>query len=478
MSITKKIAHNTLIQIIGKIISTFLGLVALGIMTRYFGTDDRFGWYITTITFLQFIGILIDFGLIPVTASLLSEGKIDKERLLQNLLGFRLVTAAVTFGLAPLIALFFPYPIEVKIAIALSSFSFFGVAMNQIFTGYYQTKLKMIIPVIAELIGRIILVIGIYILTILEAGFLPIMTMIMVAGVLTTAILWLQSAKETQTKPMFDQLVWKTIIIKMWPIAIAIMFNVIYLKGDTLLLTIFRGAGKEVGDYGAAYRVLDLVTQTAMIMMGVMLPLLTSAWTARKKEEFRLHYQQSFNMMMLLALPATIGTALLAEPIMKIVASEKFDYIAAGSALRVLSLAMFGVYLGAIFGHLAVAINRQKQTMWIYISDAILTLTGYLIFIPKFGMMGAAWMTVFSEVYAGVLLLLVVRRYAQVSLEIKTFAKILFAAAVMGAVLLQLQHIHVLILVIIGALVYGFFLLGLGAVSKQTLIEIVEVKQG
>ena len=111
-----KIAHNTIIQIVGKIISTIFGLLAVGMMTRYLGTE-KFGWYVTAITFLQFVGILIDFGLIPVTAQMLSEPTDDKEKLLKNLLGFRLTTALIFLGVAPFIAMFLPYPLEVKIAI-------------------------------------------------------------------------------------------------------------------------------------------------------------------------------------------------------------------------------------------------------------------------------------------------------------------------------------------------------------------------
>ena len=62
-----KTGKNIDFQIIGKLSSTFLGLIALGMMTRYLG-QEQFGWYITTMAFLQFIGIMIDFGLIPVTA--------------------------------------------------------------------------------------------------------------------------------------------------------------------------------------------------------------------------------------------------------------------------------------------------------------------------------------------------------------------------------------------------------------------------
>ena len=65
---------------------------------------------------------------------------------------------------------------------------------------------------------------------------------------------------------------------------------------------------------------------------------------------------------------------------MVLIAVDKFTL--SGVPLEILSLAVFGVYLGAVFGHTAMAINKQKQTMWSYLSTAFITVIGYLIFIP------------------------------------------------------------------------------------------------
>lgn len=472
MNITRKIAQNTLIQIIGKAISVFLGLVALGMMTRYLG-QEQFGWYITTVSFLQFVGILIDFGLIPVTAQMLSEPGNDSRKLLKNLLGFRLVTAIIFLGLAPLIALFFPYPREVKIAIGFSTLSFLGTAMNQVLVGFYQTKLKMYLQVIGENIGRIVLVIGLWLLIAQKASFLPIMIVIMLSSVSYTAFLWIAAYKETDAGLAFDMAEWKRIMRKMWPVAISIVFNVIYLKGDTIILSLFRSQA-EVGIYGAAYRVIDILAQTAMMLMGVILPVLAFNWSRNLTDVFRKHYQQAFDAMMMLAVPMTVGTIMLAGNAMELVAGQNFA--ASAKPLQILAIAVFGVYLGAVFGHTAVAINRQKETMWIYISDAVLTLIGYLIFVPKFGMYGAAWMSVFSELYAGILLWITIQHYSKESIKLATFGKIILASILMAAVIYTFNQLHVLILVGLGIAVYGAMLLAFGAVSKGTLREIVGIK--
>ncbi|MBI4426903.1 MAG: flippase [Candidatus Magasanikbacteria bacterium] len=469
---TRAIAHNTIIQIVGKIISVALGLLALGMMTRYLG-QEQFGWYITTISFLTFAGILTDFGLIPVSAQMLSEPEHDKTKLFRNLIGFRLTTAIIFLGLAPLTALFFPYPTIVKQAIALTAVAFMGVAMNQVFFGLYQTKLKMHIPTIGELTGRIVLVVGLWLLINLKVGFMPIMTVVVLNSISYTLVLWFAAKKYTPVSPAFDWNIWKAICKKMWPIAIAIIFNVVYLKGDAIILSIFKSQS-EVGIYGAAYRVIDILAQTAMMIMGVILPLLAYNWTRNLKTEFKKYYQQAFDAIMLMAVPIMFGLIMLADKIMIFVAGNEFA--AAGKPLQILAIAVFGVYLGAIFGHVAVAINRQKQTLWVYISDAILTLIGYLYFIPRFGMSGAAWMTVFSELYAGFLLWITIKHYSQEKIQLKTFGKILLAGLLMSTVLWQIRQAGLFIQLIAASTVYLTAIFALKTVSKQTIKDIFAIK--
>ncbi|MBD3311346.1 MAG: oligosaccharide flippase family protein [Candidatus Magasanikbacteria bacterium] len=472
MSTTRKIAHNTIVQIGGKVISTFLGLIALSMLTRYL-EPTKFGWYITTIAFLQFIAILIDFGLVPVTAQMMSEPRFDKEKLLKNLLGFRFVSATIFFAIAPLIALFFPYPTPVKIAIAFTSLSFFANAMNQIFIGFYQQRLKMYIQAIGEVIGRIILVVGLFILINLNGSFLWVMGVITISGVSYMVVMWLAAIKYTRPSFAFNKKIWQEIVKKMWPIAISIIFNVVYLKGDILLLSIFRDQ-TEVGFYGAPYRVIDILAQTAMMLMGVIMPLLAFSWSRNQADEFKTRFQQAFDAMMLLAVPMTVGTIVLAPKIMNLVAGDK--YMASAKPLQILSLAVFGVFVGAIFGHTAVAINKQKQTIWVYASNAIITLIGYLIFIPLYGMYGAAWMTVFSELYAALFLYVTVRRYIKQKIQLKTLAKIILSSLCMAFAICQLINLNVILLTVIGMVVYGAVMFVIGGISKKTLMEIISMK--
>lgn len=467
MSLKRAIAKNTIIQIAGKAISTLLGLVAIAIMTRFLGVE-KFGWYVTATGFLQFIGIFSDFGFIVTTANMLSEPRFDKQKLLNCLFTWRFLTALIFQLLAPAIILFFPYPAPVKLAVAIMSVSFFCISINNIFVGYYQANLKMIIQMVGEILGRIVLVAGLFFVSIGSFGFLPAMAIVTVASIANCLYLFYKSPRVWFD---FDPIISKAIFVKIWPTAVTVIFNAFYLQGDRVLLPLFAPQ-TTVGLYGAAYRVLDIVTQSIAMIMGIMMPIITFAWSRDLKEEFFKRCQAGFDLVLLILMPMMAGIVVLATPIMRLVAGQ--DFIGAGGILQLLSVAIFGLCFGNIFGYITLAINRQKQAIWIYASDAILTTAAYFILIPKFGMYGAAWATIFSEFYAGVALLILAGHYSKFWPRFGAFIKIVLASLIMAVSIYKLQPLNIFISTFLGIAIYGACVLLFRIVSKETISEIIK----
>lgn len=466
MSLTKAIAKNTLVQIIGKVISTLLGLVAVAIMTRTLGLE-KFGWYVTATGFLQFVGIFSDFGFTIITSKMLSEPEFEKQQLLNNLFTWRFITALFFQGLAPLLILLFPYPPEVKIAVGIMSLSFFAISLNNIFIGYCQSNLKMSIQMIGEVLGRIVLVFGLILVAAKNYGFLPAMSVITLASVVYTFYLWLKSPG---VKFAIDGVISKAIFNKIWPTAAAVIFNAFYLQGDRVILPLYVSQ-TDVGLYGAAYRILDIITQSAGMIMGIMMPLVAFAWSRNLTDEFKKRYQTSLDLVALLLIPMMVGIVVLATPIMILIGDEEFA--GSGRILQFLSIAIIGISFGNIFGYIALAINRQRQALWVYISDAILTTIAYFIFIPKYGIYGAAGVSIFSELYAGLALMLLANHYANFTPRFKALGKIILASTIMGVAVYKLQPTNLIVSVVLGVVVYTALVLLFKVVSKETIKEIV-----
>ena len=165
MSLSRKIAHNTLVQMIGKIISTALGLFSLALITRYLG-QEGFGDYTTIITYLTIFAVVADFGLTLVTVQMISplKEKEDESRILGNLFSFRLVSVLALIALAPLVLLVMPYSEAVKLGILLAAPYFIFPALIQVIIGLLQKKLSMDRAALAEVLSRVVQILKAYLL--------------------------------------------------------------------------------------------------------------------------------------------------------------------------------------------------------------------------------------------------------------------------------------------------------------------------
>lgn len=466
MTLKKQIAHNTLIQLVGKIFSTLLGLLTVFIMTRSLGLE-QFGWYVTVVGFLQFVGIFSDFGFILTTANMLAEARFEQKKLLDTLFTWRLITAAVFQGAAPLLFLLFPYPIEIKIAVAIISVSFFATGISNVFTGYYQQQLKTHINTIGELISRIILLGGVLMLAKLDAKFLPMMIVISIASTINAIYLYY---KMPPVHISFDKEISKALFAKIWPTALCIIFNSFYLQGDRVILPLYASAA-DVAFYGASYRVLDIIIQMSALIMGIMAPLLSYSWSRLNLDEFKQRLQMSFDLVSIFLIPTMLGAIALSSKIMNFVGGKNFTD--AGKILSYLSLAILGICFGMVFGYAALAIDKQRQAVWIYLFDAIISVIGYFIFIPRYGIYGAAGVTIFSEFFAGFCLLIIVAYHSKFIPQLKALSKIIFASLIMYAIIANTSTPHVLISIILGGVIYSLLILALKVISKNTIREII-----
>lgn len=431
MQLSSKIAYNTIIQLVGKIISTALGLIALAMMARHLGKSG-FGDYTTIINFVSFFAIIADLGLTLVTVQMISKPQVDEKKILENLFGLRLVSIIVFLTLAPLTAIFLPYDNNIKIGILITAASFLFPALSQIIIGLLQKKLRMDKAVIAETLGRVALVIGIHLSITNQQGLNGILWATVISAFLNFLTGYLLSTKYYLLKPAFDFNLWLKVVKKSWPLAITIVLNLLYLKTDTLILSLIKSSS-EVGLYGAAYRIIDVLTTLPYMFAGIILPILTMSWFEAKKEYFAAVLQKSFDLMAIFSIPIIAGTLVLAKPLIVLVAGN--DFSESGAILKILIFALAAIFLGCMFSHAVIAIDRQKEMIGSYIFVSISAVVLYLIFIPPFSYLGAAAITIYSEVMIAILSAYVVWRHTKFTPNFKIVIKAVVASGIMGTVL-------------------------------------------
>lgn len=477
MSIARAIAANTAVQVAGKIVSTILGVIVVGLMTRLLG-QEGFGAYSTANAFLQVFAIILDMGLNVMVVQMLGERAGDKafeDRAVSAVFSLRFWSALIILSIAPIIGLFTPYAWELKMALFAVWASFFFTALNQIVIGVQQRHLKMHVVAIAEVTGRTVLLAGVLIATVLGWGLIPIVLIVSIAGITNFFVNFLIARNYAKFKLGFDWSFWKLTIKRAWPIGVSILFTLIYFKSDTLILSWVRPMS-EVGIYGAAYRVLEIMVTFPFMYAGVLLPIIANAWAKGQKERFANLIRRSFDAFSLITLPMIFGTLLIADQAMVLVAGP--DFLASGNILRILMIATGSIYLGTIFSHAVVALNKQKAMLPYYIVVALITLVLYIIYIPKYGMLAAAWLTVFSEVAIAIITLVFTLVAGKMRLSWSTPLKALAASILMMFAAKPFLDISLALTIVIAMAVYTALIFAMKAVTKEMIQEILSTRKG
>lgn len=465
-------ARNFMVQTVGKGLSVILGLFVLALLTRSLGAEE-YGAFTTAFTFLQFFGVIVDFGLTLTLVVMLSEPGADEKKVAGNIFTLRMVSAGLLFLAAPLLVLLFPWSETVKMSVAIGAAGYVAMAGAGLLVGVFQTHQNVWRASLAELLDRVLLFV--FCLYAAKNGWGAEAMMwahtIAHAGWLFISLYF--AGRFVPVRPRFDLSLWKEILRRSWPMGLSIFFNLLYLKGDILILSLFRPAA-DVGNYGAAYRVLDVLTVIPTIFMGLLLPNLVRDWKQGNKAEFRQHLSRAFDAFALMYLPVVAGAWALSGPLITLVAGDEF--VPAGAILKLLILALPGVFLGALYGHAVVAVDKQRPMIIGYLVCAVLSVAGYFYFIPRFGMVGAAGVTVFAESFIGIATFLMVRATSAGAPTFGVFMRAAAASGLMYAALQMLPAWPVLALIAIGACIYATLLFAFGVLTPQRIKDLMPRK--
>jgi O-antigen/teichoic acid export membrane protein len=198
---------------------------------------------------------------------------------------------------------------------------------------------------------------------------------------------------------------------------------------------------------------------------------MTAAWLKGERAQFERIMQKGFDLMAIIALPMIFGAYFLADTIMTVVAGSEFAI--GGNILRLLIIAASTIYLGTIFSHGVIALDKQKNIIGAYALVAVTSLAGYFILIPRFSYYGAASVTIYSELAIAIASIIIVWRGSGFLPTLNVAAKSFLASLAMSAGLYLLPSLNLALSIVFGGTVYIAALFVFKGVTKQDLLEIM-----
>jgi O-antigen/teichoic acid export membrane protein len=193
--------------------------------------------------------------------------------------------------------------------------------------------------------------------------------------------------------PEFQFMVWKNFMVRSAPIAIGMIFSVLYFRLDIVMLQLMTGE-KIVGFYSAAYRLFEVVVVLPHSFMLVLFPTLVEEYHS-DQSQFKSRFKKVLVLYSLIGGGIALVLWSFSHEVIRTIYGDKF--LLSADILEVLSWAILLFFVNFLLSNLLIASGREKINAWNLVGATVLNISLNLIWIPNYGAIGAAWATLFCE---------------------------------------------------------------------------------
>jgi len=471
--VARKIAYNVIVSATGKILSTILALVGIGLITRYLGREG-FGNYATAIAFFSLFGSLADLGIYTVATREISRPQAKESQIMGKVFSLRICTSLIVFILGSAATFLLPYPPEVKSAILISAAAFVFASSYMVLNGIFQKNLSMDKVAISELSGKIVNVAIIYAAVQLRLGFMAIMSSLLFSMIVNFILVFLWSRKYLKFRISVDWDYWKSFLKESLPVGISFIVTFVYFKMDTILLSLMKSSA-DVGIYNAAYKVIENLSFFPGMIIGLILPIMSHS-VFSDKAKFTDISNKVLKFFLILVVPLLVGTLFLADSIMQVIGGSEFKE--SGDVLRILIFALAFIFFGNITNTMLIVGNLQKKLMYALSLCAIFNVGSNLLVIPRYSYMGTAVTSAITEFFVVVLTTYLIIKYIKYKPRVDHFWKVLLSGAVMAIFLFFARELSFFILLLASAAIYLFTLWLVRGVTNEEIKGIIKREKG
>lgn len=186
----------------------------------------------------------------------------------------------------------------------------------------------------------------------------------------------------------------RALLRESWPLFLNQLLAGMFFKIDTLMLPALAGQ-RPAGIYAAAYKVVDGVGVISSSVTLAIFPRLARDASGDPRLLKRA-YRLTLRSLLQVAFPLATGIALLSEPIIALIGGAEF--LPEGAlALAVLIWFMPFSFTNGLIQYVLIALGKQRVLTPIFAAAVTFNVVGNFLLIPLYGFLGAALVTVASE---------------------------------------------------------------------------------
>jgi O-antigen/teichoic acid export membrane protein len=387
--------------------SAGLLLVLLLIAGRYLGVED-YGRFMYALALTTIIETVMDIGLAHVTVRAVARDRDAAPALFRHVLGLKVVwigIGLVLVFLAPPLLRNDRVVIHLCYLLGISSAvrSYFLTARG-LLQGLNRFDLEALTVVsdrvLLLLFGTASLLLG---YDVLGLGIAFVVARLTVFGGVTLLLRRLLGS----ASPTYDRDAWRDLQAAAIPLGFFMISVNLYSYVDTVILGAMR-SNAETGFYGAAYRVYEGLTYPPSIVASLVTPRLSYLFVHERHRVGQL-LVRTVSGAAVMGVVLGLAGVLVATPLVTLLFGREFA--AAAGPLQILAGGAVFVFCTWILHAAAIATNLDRRLFLTTVIGLTTNVVLNVVFIPRWGINGAASATVIAEALTVVLLIAQLRRH-------------------------------------------------------------------
>jgi O-antigen/teichoic acid export membrane protein len=430
----KKVIHGSALRLGANLANLVFSLATATLLLRHLGVEES-GRYVTVMSLVGIAVAIVDQGLnVSASKDLTMAARDERRVLLANVVGQRIIVAAIAWVCLVGFALIAGYPSEMVVGAAYAGFGILLVAIGNSILVPLTVDLRNAGIALVEMLRAFVFLVGVLLLVLAGANLDPFFALQILIGLIVLAVVPLLVGRAGLVRPRFDRLRQRALLRTALPVAAALVLGQIYFRLVIVLMSLMSSA-KQVGYFGGSLRAMEALIALPILVASVALPVMAAAAQEKDLTRFKNVIEGLSEGAVIAGMLVILVTIRAADPVMRVIGGKEFE--PAGNVLRIQVVALLFIALYQIWTVALVALGRQRQLIFTNALGLIAVAVFAAILVPPLGAKGGAIASVSADiVLAGLIYWRLHVSTGRVTVRSGFLARVAVAALASGAVLI------------------------------------------
>jgi O-antigen/teichoic acid export membrane protein len=473
-SVGTLVFQNTLVQLSGRFLSLLLSAATSVLLARYLGRE-RLGEYGALYAYLALFSWLSTFCLEQILAREVSRRRADAALIFHTGSMIGLSFALVGAVLSPLLAPLFGYTGQLRWLIAVAALDLLILPPIRLPGIIFQVDMRQWFSVGIGLVRQLLWIAALVLLAMRSAAFYQVIIARTICGILEAALVLKLCYRPglLTGRRRFDWGEARQLLQYAYPLALSAFTVGIFQRIDQVMLHNMTG-DRALGPYVVAVQLTEQFGALPVALISSLFPVLSQV--ASQEILFRHYLGVSYRFLMAVVFFACAVITPITAPVVALLYGR--DFLSSAGLINVLIWSEVPLFLGVALTNALIAKNLQRYLPFSTAVGAGLNIGLNLIFIPRWGAIGASWATVISYAVATVLFYLVFQPARSMAWQGLRIALPPFAVALAITWALRYVPLHFALKIVIATLLYAAGAWITGTVRRSELDRLREIFRG